>query len=251
MARARYLQHVNTLVGVFHFIFGAFVNVEFRKDGQICRQSRRDPSWVEIDLRSFPECHYQSAGSKQNLVGCTSSILFRQVSLNINSFAQHQWVIEPDDNTRLPPLARAQHARTELDVLRLCKPFRHPPGISSHGCRLVHPPPLTGDSFNPGEKRLLRLLFLLFFTIHYPSTTSTCSNFYTGLKLESKTHFYGRAAAEEVLAGFLSALLRPTKIFATVRVSCSTHTPRVHSTSAHRSVCHVWLGATGEVLANF
>ena len=39
--------------------------------------------------------------------------------------------------------------------------------------------------------------------------TSTCSNFYTGLKLESKTHFYGRAAAEEVLAGFLSALLRP------------------------------------------
>ena len=42
------------------------------------------------------------------------------------------------------------------------------------------------------------------------SATSTCSNFYTGLKLESKTHFYGRAAAEEVLAGFLSALLRPT-----------------------------------------
>ena len=40
-------------------------------------------------------------------------------------------------------------------------------------------------------------------------TTSTVSNFYTGLKLGSKTHFYGRAAAEEVLASFLCALLRP------------------------------------------
>ena len=38
--------------------------------------------------------------------------------------------------------------------------------------------------------------------------TSTGSHFYTGLKLGSKTHFYGRAAAEDVLAGFLSALLR-------------------------------------------
>ena len=43
----------------------------------------------------------------------------------------------------------------------------------------------------------------------YLHTTSTLSNFYTGLKLGSKTHFYGRAAAEEVLASFLSALLRP------------------------------------------
>ena len=31
----------------------------------------------------------------------------------------------------------------------------------------------------------------------------------TGLKLRSKMHFYGRVAAEEVLATFLSALLRP------------------------------------------
>jgi hypothetical protein len=39
--------------------------------------------------------------------------------------------------------------------------------------------------------------------------TSTNSNYYTGLKLRSKMHFYGRVAAEEVLATFLSALLRP------------------------------------------
>ena len=38
--------------------------------------------------------------------------------------------------------------------------------------------------------------------------TSTRSNFYTGQKLGSKSHFYGRAAAEEVLASSLSALLR-------------------------------------------
>ena len=33
-------------------------------------------------------------------------------------------------------------------------------------------------------------------------------NFYTGLKLSSKSHFYGRVAPEEVLAVFLSELLR-------------------------------------------
>ena len=37
--------------------------------------------------------------------------------------------------------------------------------------------------------------------------TSTNLN-YTGLKLGSNSHFYGRAATEKVLAGFLSALLR-------------------------------------------
>ena len=40
------------------------------------------------------------------------------------------------------------------------------------------------------------------------STTSTNLNYYTGQKLESKSHFYGRAAAEEVLASFYRALLR-------------------------------------------
>ena len=40
------------------------------------------------------------------------------------------------------------------------------------------------------------------------ASTSTRSNFYTGQKLGSKSHFYGRAAAEEVLASSLSALLR-------------------------------------------
>jgi hypothetical protein len=39
------------------------------------------------------------------------------------------------------------------------------------------------------------------------SSTSTGFNFYKGLKLKSKTHFYGRAAAEEVLANSPSALL--------------------------------------------
>ena len=38
--------------------------------------------------------------------------------------------------------------------------------------------------------------------------TSTVANFYTGLKFISKTHFYGRAAAEENFSDFLSALLR-------------------------------------------
>ena len=38
--------------------------------------------------------------------------------------------------------------------------------------------------------------------------TSTVSNFYTGLKFISKSHFYGRAAAEENFSDFLSALLR-------------------------------------------
>ena len=38
--------------------------------------------------------------------------------------------------------------------------------------------------------------------------TSTVPNFYTGLKLSSKSHFYGRVAPEEVLAVFLSELLR-------------------------------------------
>jgi hypothetical protein len=40
------------------------------------------------------------------------------------------------------------------------------------------------------------------------ATTSTNLNYYTGLKLGSNSHFYGRAAAEEVLAGFQSAILR-------------------------------------------
>ena len=40
------------------------------------------------------------------------------------------------------------------------------------------------------------------------ASTSTNLNYYTGLKLESKSHFYGRAAAEEVLASFYRALLR-------------------------------------------
>jgi hypothetical protein len=35
--------------------------------------------------------------------------------------------------------------------------------------------------------------------------------YYKGLKLKSKSHFYGRAAAYEVLANRLSALLRPKK----------------------------------------
>ena len=39
-------------------------------------------------------------------------------------------------------------------------------------------------------------------------TTSTRSNIYKALKLMSKTHFYGRAAPEEVLATYLSGLLR-------------------------------------------
>ena len=34
---------------------------------------------------------------------------------------------------------------------------------------------------------------------------------HTGLKLGSNSHFYGRAAAEEVLADFLGALLRPER----------------------------------------
>ena len=38
--------------------------------------------------------------------------------------------------------------------------------------------------------------------------TSTNLKHFTGLKLESKSHFYGRAAAEEVLASFYRALLR-------------------------------------------
>ena len=39
-----------------------------------------------------------------------------------------------------------------------------------------------------------------------PATiTSACCNFYTGLKRSSKSTFNGRAAAEEVLAGFLTA----------------------------------------------
>ena len=42
-----------------------------------------------------------------------------------------------------------------------------------------------------------------------PSSTSANLKHYTGLKLASKSHFSGRAAADEVLAGFLSALLRP------------------------------------------
>ena len=39
--------------------------------------------------------------------------------------------------------------------------------------------------------------------------TSTKFKYYKGLKLKSKSHFYGRAAADEVLANRLSALLRP------------------------------------------
>ena len=42
-----------------------------------------------------------------------------------------------------------------------------------------------------------------------PSPTSTKFKYYKGLKLKSKSHFYGRAAADEVLANRLSALLRP------------------------------------------
>jgi hypothetical protein len=42
-------------------------------------------------------------------------------------------------------------------------------------------------------------------------TTSANLKYYTGLKLGSNSHFDGRAAAEEVLADFLSALLRPER----------------------------------------
>jgi hypothetical protein len=36
--------------------------------------------------------------------------------------------------------------------------------------------------------------------VYISAVTSTNSNYYTGLKLRSKMHFYGRVAAEEVLA---------------------------------------------------
>jgi hypothetical protein len=44
---------------------------------------------------------------------------------------------------------------------------------------------------------------------HARHITSTNFKYYRGLKLKSKSHFYGRAAAVEVLANCLSALLRP------------------------------------------
>ena len=41
------------------------------------------------------------------------------------------------------------------------------------------------------------------------SYKSTPDNFYTAQKWESNSHFYGRAAAEDILAWFLCELLRP------------------------------------------
>ena len=46
--------------------------------------------------------------------------------------------------------------------------------------------------------------------------TSTAFNFYTGLKLGSKKHFYGLAAAEENFSYDLSALLPALLFYADV-----------------------------------
>ena len=49
--------------------------------------------------------------------------------------------------------------------------------------------------------------------VHLYLGTSTTFKYYKGLKVRSKTHFYGRAAAEANFSGFLSALLWTVSAF--------------------------------------
>ena len=80
--------------------------------------------------------------------------------------------------------------------------------------------------------------------------TSTAANFYTALKVMSKTHFYGRAAPEAILAVDLTALLPPCSggdIFSdpvpSKAAECARKSPSAKSDSGDR------IGREGHQLA--
>ena len=79
--------------------------------------------------------------------------------------------------------------------------------------------------------------------------TSTTFKYYKGLKVRSKTHFYGRAAAEANFSGFLSALLWTVSAFPKCAARARrARFPRARSrrrvvVAALRSVTHAARGA--------
>ena len=89
----------------------------------------------------------------------------------------------------------------ENALARACIPSQSVTSVVPFGYNIVRDKKMR----ELGELRRINTILIQVQLYH---GTSTNLKHYTGQKLKSKTHFYGRAAAEEVLAGCLSALLQ-------------------------------------------